>query len=300
MNLFSFFKKAEKTGTESTVDSKELLDTTDKATGSEDIDTVLSLHPEWDVPQEQEYVFRFLSNELEPLKPNQISLSGIDIDVDPSNDSWLVKAFFRSSLDQQIAVGEVELMLIDDDGKTLASAEFDLKELGDIPARSARPWVFAFTKEDIFAEEPPAENWKLAFNVQSMVPHALELDAAWEEGLADDQKKSLAEVVEGLPKLKPREINISGFQIKVEDDGNISASVFIRNGHSKSVNIEQLPLELLDAEGDLVATGSFKLNPLSVSANTTKPWTFTYPKELIQKESPDFSRWTVRVPQQQE
>lgn len=299
MNLFSFFKKAEKTGTESTVDSKELVEGIDETTGSEDIETALSLHPQWNVPQEQEYVFRFLANELEPLKPNQISLSGIDIDVDPATDNWLVKAFFRSSLDQQISVGPVELMLLDEEGKTLASAEFDLAELGDIPARSARPWVFPFTKENVFVEEPPKENWKLAFNVQSMVPHSLELDAAWEEGLGEEQKKALTEVVEGLPKLKPREINISGFQIKEEDNGGISASVFIRNGHSKTVNLEQLPLELIDATGDLVATGSFKLNPLSVSANTTKPWTFTYPKELIQKDSPDFSRWTIRVPQQQ-
>ena len=119
---------------------------------TDEVETTLSLHPEWNVPQEQEYVFRFLANELEPLKPNQISLSGIDIDVEPANGSWLVKAFFRSSLDQQISVGAVELMLLDEEGKTLASEEFDLKELGDIPARSARPWVFVFTKDNIFAE----------------------------------------------------------------------------------------------------------------------------------------------------
>ena len=298
MNLFSFFKKAEKTGTDSTIDSKEIVDNIDAANDDNEIETTLSFHPEWNVPQEQEYVFRFLSNELEPLKPNQISLSGIDIDVEPANGSWLVKAFFRSSLDQQISVGSVELMLLDEDGKTLASDEFDLKELGDIPARSARPWVFVFSKDNLFAEQPPTENWKLAFNVQSMVPHKLELEQAWEDGLTVEQKEGLAKVVEGLPKLKPREVNISGFQVKTQEDGGIAASVFIRNGHSKQINIEKLPLELLDANGDLVARGSFTLAPLSVKANTTKPWTFIYPKDLIQIEEPDLSRWTVRVPEQ--
>ena len=221
------------------------------STNTDEVETTLSLHPEWNVPQEQEYVFRFLSNELEPLKPNQISLSGIDIDVEPANGSWLVKAFFRSSLDQQISVGSVELMLLDEEGKTLASDEFDLNELGDIPARSARPWVFVFTKDNIFAEQPPTENWKLAFNVQSMVPHKLEFEQAWEDGLTEEQKDGLAKVVEGLPKLKPREVNISGFQVKQQDDGGIAASVFIRNGHSKQINIEKLPLELIDATGDL-------------------------------------------------
>ncbi|MEK3935539.1 accessory Sec system S-layer assembly protein [Sporosarcina sp. FSL W7-1349] len=297
MKLFSFFKKVEKTGSDSTIGSEEIVEGVQSSTSTDDVETPLSLHPSWTIPQEQEYVFRFLSNELEPLKPNQISLSGIDIDVEPANGSWLVKAFFRSSLDQQISVGSVELLLLDGEGKTVASDEFDLKELGDIPPRSARPWVFVFTKENIFAEEPPAENWKLAFNVQSMVPHKLELEPTWEEGLTAEQKEALAKVVEGLPKLKPREVNISGFQVKQQDDGSIAASVFIRNGHSKQINIEKLPLELVDAAGDQVARGSFELAPLSVKANTSKPWTFIYPKEMVQKEEPDFSRWTVRVPQ---
>lgn len=297
MKLFSFFKKVEKTGSESTIGSEEIVEGVQASTDTAEVETTLSLHPSWTIPQEQEYVFRFLSNELEPLKPNQISLSGIDIDVEPANGSWLVKAFFRSSLDQQISVGSVELLLLDEEGKTVASDEFDLNELGDIPPRSARPWVFVFTKENIFADEPPAENWKLAFNVQSMVPHKLELEPTWEEGLAAEQKEALAKVVEGLPKLKPREVNISGFQVKTQEDGSIAASVFIRNGHSKQINIEKLPLELIDATGDLVARGSFELAPLSVKANTSKPWTFIYPKEMVQKEEPDFSRWTIRVPQ---
>ena len=297
MNFLSFFKKAEKTGRDSTIDSQELVTDVNQSTATDEIETAVSFHPDWSLTQEQEYVFSFLSNELEPLKPNQISLSGIDIDVEPANGSWLVKAFFRSSLDQQIEVGTVELLLLDEHEKMLASSEFNLAELGEIPARSARPWIFEFTKDNTFAGEPPAEGWKLAFNVQSMVPHKLELEKAWEEGLTKEQKEGLEKVVEGLPKLKPREVNISGFQVKSEEDGSIAASVFIRNGHSKEIKIEKLPLELIDAEGELVAKGSFSLDQFSVKANTTKPWTFIYPKEMVQKENPELSRWTIRVPQ---
>lgn len=298
MKLFNLFKKTEKTGLDSTVGSEEILENTENASGNEDIETALSLHPQWNLSQEQEYVFRFLANELEPLKPNQISLSGIDIDLEPANDSWLVKAFFRSSLDQAIKVGTIELLLLDEDGNTAASAEFDLNELDEIPSRSARPWVFVFDKKDQLAKEIPAENWKLAFNVHSMRPHQLELAPTWEEQLPAEQKEALAEVVKTLPKLKPREVNIAGFQIQTQEDGNISASVFVRNGHSKQINIEKLPLELLDATGEIVARGTFDLNPpLSVKANNTMPWTFIYPQSLIKKEDPDFSRWTIRVPQ---
>ncbi|MDN4606753.1 accessory Sec system S-layer assembly protein [Sporosarcina highlanderae] len=297
MKLFSMFKKTEKTGSDSTVDSGEILENAVHSDETDDVETQLSFHPEWVLSQEQEYVFRFLSNELEPLKPNQISLAGVDIDVEKADDSWLVKAFFRSSLDQAISMGPVELLLLDDKGEVIASQEFNLSELGEIPARSARPWVFVFTKQNTFLEEPPKENWKLAFNVQSMVPHKLELEQAWEDGLSAEQKDALEKVVERMPKLKPREVNFAGFQVKKQDDGSIAVSLFIRNGHSKQISIEKLPLELLDATGDLVARGSFNLAPLEVKANTSKPWTFIYPKEMVQKENPDFTKWVIRVPQ---
>lgn len=297
MKLFSLFTKTEKTGSDSTIGSEEILEGNAPSTSTDDVETTLSLHPQWTISQEQEYVFRFLANELEPLKPDQISLSGIDIDVDESNGNWLVKAFFRSSLSQSITLGEVELLVLDREGNMLASQQFNLEELGEIPATSARPWVFIFTKDNLFAETPPAEGWKLAFNVQSMVPHKLELEPAWEEGLSADQKDALEKAVESMPKLKPREVNIAGFQVKKQEDGSIATSVFIRNGHSKQINIENLPLELIDATGDLIARGSFKLDSFDVKANTSKPWTFIYPKEMVQKEDPDFSRWSIRVPQ---
>jgi len=81
MGLFSFFKKSDKVGQENTIDSKVLLGNTTKNTGdNRDVETKLSFHPEWDVPQEQKYIFNFLANELEPLKPNQLSLSSISIE----------------------------------------------------------------------------------------------------------------------------------------------------------------------------------------------------------------------------
>lgn len=298
MAIFSFFKKTQKTGKDSTVASTELIEGNAGAGLEESIQTELSYHPEWDVPKEQQYVFRFLSNELEPLKPNQISLSGIDIDLEERNGNWLVKAFFRSSLDQPIKMGKVDLLLMSENGQLLAAKQFDLAELDEIPARSDRPWVFAFDKQSQKVEELPSEGWKLAFNVQSLVPHQLDLAPTWAEALTDEQKEALKKIVDSLPKLNDREVNFSGFQAKPQENGSLAISLFIRNGHSQHITLEQLPLEVMDATGDLVARGSFTLDSLEVKANTSKAWTFIFPAEMIQKPDADFSRWTVRVPQQ--
>ncbi|RNF38202.1 accessory Sec system S-layer assembly protein [Planococcus salinus] len=298
MNLFSFFKNATKTGTDTAVSSTELLDgTNEESQDKNEVVTELSIASDWKVSKEQEYVLKFLSNDLPPLKADQLSLSGIQIDVDKGKGDWNVQAFFRSSLDRPIKLGKAELMLLDATNDVVGSQEFDLSELGTLPPFSNRPWVFKFKKENLKSTEVPTDQWSLAFNVQSLVPHSLDLDPAWEEALPKDQKLSLKELVKNLPALKPREVNITGFQSKFTEEGNLAISVFIRNGHTKQIQLEKLPLEVLDAKGEQVVKGSFKLDNLMIKANTSKPWTFIFPREMLTNETPDLSRWTARVPQ---
>lgn len=301
MGLFDLFKKGDKVGKDSAVDSTSVVKSgkqTSKKDANRDVVTKLSFHPDWDVPQEQKYVFNFLANDLAPLKPNQLSLSAINIEPALANGSWNVKAFFRSSLSEAIELGEIELLILDKDDNRLASHYFDFKELGTIPAESARPWIFTFPATSISAEEVPEEGWKISFNLLSLRGHQLDLDDTWKKQLPKDQQEKLAEIVKDLPKLGKTEVNFTGLQAKLNDDNSLHASIFIRNGHDKAINLEQLPLEIIDARGELVAKGSFKLDPiLSVQPNTTKPWTFIFPAELVTAEGADLSRWTARVPQ---
>lgn len=296
MNLFSRFKKTEKKGADTSVSSEELTDIQSVLDEGELVETTLSLHPEWEVTQEQEYVLRFLANDLEPLKPNQLSLAGIDIDVDERNDEWLVKAFFRSSVSQPVKMGPVELLLVTEDGQLAASKEFDMRQLGEINTASARPWVFAFNKDEQFLKEAPETGWSLNFNVQSLMPHRLVFKPEWEKILDDHQKQALKKVVDSLPELKPRELNMTGFQANFQEDGKLAIALLIRNGYSRRINLEQLPLEVIDGDGHLVAKGTFHLPPLEVDANTTTPWTFIFPAEAVHKPDADLSRWTARVP----
>lgn len=299
MGLFSFFKKSDKIVQENTIDSKDLLGKVSANKGdNRDVVTKLSFHPEWDVPQEQKYIFNFLANDLEPLKLNQLSLSSISIEEEPRTGKWLVRAFFRSSLAEAIELGEIELFIMDKNDELIASKKFDFKALGTIPAESARPWVFEFEKSTIKVDEVPEDGWKIAFNLVSLRGHQLELDPTWEKQLPAAQKEELAKIVSTLPKLGETEVNFTGLQAKLADNGNLNVSIFIRNGHNKAINLEQLPLEIIDATGKQIAKGSFTMDPiLTVQPNSTKPWTFIFPAELVDAQQADLSRWTARVTQ---
>ena len=298
MGLFSFFKKSDTVGKDSAVDSKEIVQGKTPLSTKSQVKTKLSFHPDWNVPQEQQYVFNFLANDLQPLKPNQLSLAAINIEEDQKSGAWNVKAFFRSSLSQPIELGDIELLLLDKEGKRIGAKTFNFKDLGVIPPNSARPWVFEFDRASLEAEEVPEEGWTIAFNLISLRGHQLDLDDTWKKQLPKEQQEKLAEIIKGLPKLGKKEVNFTGLQIHLKDDQSLHASIFIRNGNDKSINLEQLPLEIVDAAGKLVAKGSFKMDPvLTVQPNSTKPWTFIFPAELVDAEGADLSRWTARVPQ---
>lgn len=295
MGLFDLFKKTDKVGKDSAIDSANLLGNAEESDKGEKVKTKLSYHPEWNVPQEQKYIFNFLANELEPLSPNQLSLAAIDIDVN-RDGSWDVKAFFRNSLPNTVELNEMPLLIIDKDGRQVASQTFDFKEIGTLPPESARPWVFHFDRKSIRVNEKPEEGWKIAFNLIALRGHQLELDDSWKKQLSQEQIELLEKAVKELPKLNDTEVNFTGFQLKLHENNNLVVSMFIRNGNDRAINIEQLPLEIVDANGKQVAKGYFKLDPaLTVQPNSTKPWTFIFPGEKVNSEGADLSRWSARV-----
>lgn len=285
-------------GKESAVSTEELLNETSEESADESISTALSIHPAWNLAKEDQYAFQFLNMELEDLKPNQLSLSGISL-MQVEEDQFRASAFIRSSLDKAIQLQEVTLVLLDEKDQVLGRKAFDLSEVGEIPAKSSRPWHFIFTTKDLFTTDLPASGWKLAFQLNpSARKHSLELADSWKKSLAKESKQKLEEMVENLEPPKKGEVNFMGLQAKKQETGDLHITMLIRNGSEKTINLEQIPLNVEDASGEVVATGGFKLEDFKVSANTSKPWTFIFPKSMVKKDTPDLSKWKAYPPNQ--
>ncbi|HWO77786.1 MAG TPA: accessory Sec system S-layer assembly protein [Bacillus sp. (in: firmicutes)] len=296
--MLSFFKRnkeVKKTGNDSTVESSEI--TGEEAVNSdEEVQTELSFHPQVQPTQEDRYYYQFLHNELPPLKANQISIAGVELKQEGSE--WQVAAFVRNSLNKPIRFEKTPLLLIGPDGKVLARKEYPMNQLGEIPARSSRPWVFIFSGNDLYADDVPSEGWKLAFELKKKnQPHELDLDPSWEKSLPEAEKAKLAEFVKQTPPPNPGEINFMGLFAKTASEGSLQITMLIRNGSDKNIQLEKLPLIVEDAAGDIVAKGGFTLNNLEVKANTSKPWTFIFPPSLIFKDNYDLSKWRAYPPQ---
>ncbi len=292
--MLSFFRKkntqVETEGTESTVAADEILNEKDENVDADtEIFTELSFHPSWSLSAEDGYVYRFLNNELSPLKPNQISLSGVELHEE--DGKLIAVAFVRNSLSKAITFQNVALLLLDNDKQVIARQEFNLSEIGELPGRSSRPWEFIFPKNSIVKQGYSTEGWSIAFEIKPK--HKLDLEESWNSSLSTEDKAKLEKLVDELTPPKHGEVNFMGLQANQRENGDLHVTVLIRNGSPKSISIQQLPLQVFDADGEIVAKGGFQLDNLQVVANTTKPWTFIFPASLVLKENIDLSTWKV-------
>ncbi|MGG6433281.1 accessory Sec system S-layer assembly protein [Anoxybacillus sp. D401a] len=284
--MLPFFKK-KKQGEDSTIQANQLFDGTHEQQ-DEDVHTTLSIHPLMSLTTEQKYYFQYMNNELPPLKKNQVSLSGIEWKKEGEN--YVITAFVRNSLDQAIRFDETPLLFIGPDGQVLGRKIFPMHELGDIPPRSSRPWFFVFNQYELFSNKIPQFGWKLSFELRKK--HTLDLDESWQKALSKEDKLELEQFVRSLPRLRENEVNMTGLQATIDENGNLVISLLIRNGTRKHIQLKQLPLLVKDSSKEIIARGLFTLD-LEIKANTSKPWTFVFPKELILKENIDLSQWDV-------
>jgi accessory Sec system S-layer assembly protein len=294
--MLPFFKKQkqQKDERDSVVEANELLGSSDTDSGEEEVKTELSFHPSWNVSVEERYYYQFLHNQQRPLKKNQISLSGIDLKQVPQG--YVVTAFVRNSLSRPVAFSPTPLLLLGPNNEVLARKVFDLSELGEVPPRSSRPWKFLFEQETLRTSEIPLVDWKLAFELPKQKRHSLDLEESWEKSLAAEDRQKLQALVQSLQPPKPGEVNFMGLQARQTEQGDLHVMLLIRNGSDKNIHIQQLALQVHDASGDIVASGAFALDNFEVKANTSKPWTFIFPKSLVTKENPDLRSWKVSLP----
>lgn len=271
-------------------------DKTGEQTNFDSVKTSLSFHPDWELNNQEKYVYMYKHQQLPLLKENQISISGIKkIDFE---EGFLVIAFLRNTLAKAIRLEEVGILILDGNGKAVARKKFELDGLGELPAMSCRPWRFLFSNDDKLMDTTIDENWSIAFEVPGKsTPHQLDLEDTWKSQLTEKMVKNLEELLGKLPPLSNNEISFTGIEARLLEDGRLSVTLFIRNGSNKDIQLQKLPLIVEDKNGTKVAQGNFTLENFSVKANTSKPWTFIFPETLVQEKNPDLTTWKVYPPQ---
>lgn len=176
---------------------------------------------------------------------------------------------------------QVVLIVKDKEGKELAMRQFDMQLFGELDPCTARPWKFLF--EMVFK-----------YHEKVVKDFELFLDENWTNGLGEDQQKFVKNLVATLEPIKVNEISIVGFHFR-ESEEVVNIYIIIRNAFAQTLAIENLPIQLFDATGEMVCKLGFPIGQFEIKAQQACPISLSFSKEVFLKENPDFSTWRIEM-----
>lgn len=241
--------------------------------------------------KKQKEYYQKLHDNLPRMKSNQLNLTAAEIEITDSSNIK-VHAFVRSTVEKSIDLQTTKLFLVDQDSKIISEKTESFIGLDTIQPYTSQLFIIEFINANIESLNPDEmKNWALAF--ESNLKHHIDYSDLDESKISESTKKTLHEIIEQTP-LNENELSFMGFDATVDDEKNIHVNLLIRNGTKDNLDIKQLPLKFYDASGDLTAQGTFKINHVTVLANTSKPITLVFPSSSVLKEKIDLSNWSIR------
>ncbi|TQK63064.1 SLAP domain-containing protein [Brevibacillus sp. AG162] len=264
---------------------------------AEKIRTELSLSPIWEseLDSEKKYTLRFLQAELPEMVPGMISVTGFS--MIPQPNGMTVAMFFRNATNKPVRIKNVGLAIYLDD-KPFARIRVDLSDMGAIPPHSSRPWEVLFPEESYLHENFTFSRWKVVMKAGSNThvwPRTLELDPEMEKRMTDRQKDRLEALTQSLPLVPINTVEVTGFDIRKTDEGNLVVAMLFRNGLSHDYRPEKLKFTISDSDGDVVATGSLDASSIRVKPGNSRPWLIVFPPKFVKKPDADLKRWALTV-----
>ncbi|KOC47287.1 SLAP domain-containing protein [Clostridium botulinum] len=201
---------------------------------------------------------------LEPVKENDINISTTY--VFDMGDKLEASIFFRNGLLNSINFDKVPLTLIDSKGKEILTEIFYLREVGNIPPKSARPWKLYFNKKDISNLPNTLEKCKVIFS--SDIKALSTVDTEFEnipQNINMNLHKKFNEYLKALPIIEKGQITFNTYEVKLKDDSSIVITIIVRNGTKKNIKVEKLPIALYDANDKKICSVTLDINNLTVS-----------------------------------
>lgn len=231
-----------------------------------------------------------LHKNLPPMLENSLNISGIKLEKN-SLGQIIVDVFVRSTLSRTVYLEEYPIVLLDKNKEVVARKKEKFKGFGELSPNNSKLWKIEFPPENIRQYNfNKLDEWSIAF--EENLKHQLDLSDLNEDKISEDTIEFLNKIIK-QQNVQKNELKLTGLSVKRHNSGQVNATLLISNGTTENLEIKQLPLKLYDANNDLVAKGTFRMENLIIQANTSKPISIVFPRSSILKEEIDLSKWTI-------
>ena len=259
------------------------------------INTEISIHPDME-GSISKFQMECLEEELESLPA--IKEGELDVNVDfffDLGDRYEVSIFIRNGLSTGVNLEKIPFIVLDKDEKEVGRKIFNLREVGEIPARSVRPWKIYFEKDELNVEDINLKDLKIVFD--SRIKAAGVVNVKYENlprGLSREKREQYEKFLKELPLLREGQVTMTAYDVYTDEDDGIAVELVIRNGRHNGVDIKRIPLSIYDNDKKLIASGTFYLEDASVDPISAKVYLFTFSKDELLREDYNLKNWTVQ------
>lgn len=239
-----------------------------------DVDLKLSIHPDQETSASdfQKSYFQDELDNLPKIKEGDINISTTYVyDLE---DKLEIGVYFRNGLSKAVNMDKVQLLLINSKNELVCSDIFNLREMGDVPAHSARPWKVYFDKANIDMEKSKHTPLVVQFNtnIRTISAPNLKLDVLQLNIMDDEQdmyRQKFQRYVDTLPALEEGQFSINTYSIVKPSEVGYIVTLVMRNSSVKQINIEKFPIILKDNEGNIlkkeIINNNLIINPISAN-----------------------------------
>lgn len=212
---------------------------------------------EMGIPKEDEYMFRYHAKRLPALLDNQLSIELLH--AERLVDGLSLVALFRNTLPNTFEINELPVLLLNKDNVPLGRKILSQVDLPNFEPWTSKPVYLDFFADELFGDFDADElaSMRLVFQMNPIDP----LQMLLEDELAHFSNtawQQLRRTNVSTPPVGENEFNLMLVAIETEET-NVTATLLLRNGYDRELNVEQLPLELVSGD-EVVAQTIIRLN----------------------------------------
>ena len=229
-------------------------------------------------------------SEFESIKENDINIATTYIFDD--GEELEAKVYFRNGFGSKVNFEYLPLLIVNSQGEEIGSQVFDLREMGDIPSCSARPWKLFFNKSNVDMNKFSQKDCKVIFNSNIKAVNYAKIEYEDFPEAYTEFRQAFEKFLSELPNIENGMFNIATFSISIKDN-SIFVTLVARNGSNQPLKVEELPITIKDENNELVLSIKVKLEDFIVSPMKAKICNIAIENDVNFNENLDITKWIV-------
>ena len=242
---------------------------------------------EMGIPKEDEYMFRYHAKRLPALLDNQLSIELLH--AERLSEGLSLVALFRNTLPSSFEVNELPVLLLNQDNVPLGRKVLSQVDLPNFEPWTSKPVYLDFFTDELFGQFEAEElaSMRLVFQMNPIDPLQLLQDEEVEQ-FSNTAWQQLRRTNVSTPPVGENEFNLMLVSVETSETV-VTATLLLRNGYDRELNVEQLPLELVSGDEAIART--------TIRLNEPVQGKHAYPVSVVFEDVSADGPFTVRIKQ---